>query len=64
MIKELFDHLSPTAKWLLDGAAMMTAFLTFLNQLLPAIASLLSIVWIGARIYDYFKYGRKNLKED
>lgn len=60
MFKDLLDNLHPVMKTVLDGLAVFTAALTFLNILLPAIASALSIIWLGVRLYDHFKYDRKH----
>lgn len=41
-------------KYTLDGAAIANVVATIVG-LLPAIAAVLSIVWLGIQIYDRFK---------
>lgn len=51
------DHISSFLKHLLDASAIATMIATLVSWL-PAIAALLSIVWTGLRIYEWFEVRR------
>jgi hypothetical protein len=51
-IHSIMNHLEDNVKHIADGAAALAAFGT-LAQLLPPLASLLTIVWMSLRIYDW-----------
>ena len=55
--------LSMTAK---DGLDVGSAFvvLATLGEFLPAIASLLAIIWTGIRIYEWFRHRVMGIKDD
>lgn len=45
-----------TQKNLMDGAATLTAFATFLEAL-PSLVALLSLFWLLIRLHDRLRYG-------
>jgi len=49
--REIWDHVPDGLKHLLDGLSIMT-LLGSLVAMLPAVASILTIVWTGIRIYE------------
>lgn len=48
---DYFDRLTNNAKHLIDAASIAT-LLGSLAQLLPAVASVLTIIWTAIRIYE------------
>lgn len=50
-MRELWSVMSDDAKHLMDGVSVFTLLGT-LAQMLPNIASLLTVVWLGLRIYE------------
>lgn len=52
-------HLSEPVKVVIDAVALVVAFGTWLTTILPALASLASLVWACIRIYEWWK-GKKN----
>lgn len=50
--------MTPHTKDLIDWLSLGTALATFLKWL-PAIAALMSIIWTGIRIYEWWK-GKTN----
>ena len=57
----ILDHLGDGAKHLLDILSISVAVGTLVS-LLPSLAALLTIVWTGLRIYDWWEarwQGRK-----
>jgi hypothetical protein len=53
-IHTLLNHLGDNVKHIADGLAVAAAFGT-LVQFLPPLASLLTIVWMTLRIYDWIE---------
>jgi len=53
-IHSILDYLGENVKHIADGIAAAAAFGTLL-QFLPPLASLLTIVWMTLRIYDWFE---------
>lgn len=51
-IHTILNHMGDNVKHIADGAAALAAF-GALAQLLPPLASLLTIVWMTLRIYDW-----------
>lgn len=51
-IHSFLNHLGDNVKHIADGLAVAAAFGT-LVQFLPPLASLLTIVWMTLRIYDW-----------
>jgi hypothetical protein len=64
MVQDVMSQIPAVAKAGIDGIAIATAVLTWLNLLLPAVASILSIIWLGIRVYDYVRFGRGSLNKD
>lgn len=61
----LLDHLGDGVKHLLDTAAAFVA-LGALVKFLPSLASLLTVIWMAMRIYDWIEarwQGRQPPKE-
>jgi len=50
-LRELWECIPEGLKHLLDGLSIMT-LLGSLAAMLPAVASILTIVWTGIRIYE------------
>lgn len=50
-MRDHFDRLTDNAKHLIDAASIAT-LLGSLVQLLPAVASVLTIIWTAIRIYE------------
>lgn len=50
--------MSDYIKHLVDATALINVVAT-LAAILPAIAALMSIIWYGIRIYEYFKSGKE-----
>lgn len=50
----VLNYLGDNVKHIADGIAAVAAFGTLL-QFLPPLASLLTIVWMTLRIYDWFE---------
>jgi hypothetical protein len=53
-IHTFLNYLGDNLKHIADGAAALAAF-GALAQLLPPLASLLTIVWMSLRIYDWLE---------
>jgi hypothetical protein len=53
-VHSILNHLGENVKHIADGIAAAAAFGTLL-QFLPPLASLLTIVWMTLRIYDWFE---------
>jgi hypothetical protein len=53
-VHSILNHLGDNVKHIADGIAAVAAFGTLL-QFLPPLASLLTIVWMTLRIYDWFE---------
>jgi hypothetical protein len=53
-IHSILNNLGDNVKHIADGLAVAAAFGT-LVQFLPPLASLLTIVWMSLRIYDWFE---------
>jgi len=53
-IHTLLNYLGDNVKHIADGIAAAAAFGTLL-QFLPPLASLLTIVWMSLRIYDWLE---------
>ena len=53
-VHSILNHLGYNVKHIADGIAAVAAFGTLL-QFLPPLASLLTIVWMTLRIYDWFE---------
>ena len=51
-VHSILNHLGDNVKHIADGLAVAAAFGT-LVQFLPPLASLLTIVWMSLRIYDW-----------
>jgi len=51
-VHSILNHLGDNVKHIADGLAVAAAFGT-LVQFLPPLASLLTIVWMTFRIYDW-----------
>jgi hypothetical protein len=51
-VHSILNHLGENVKHIADGIAAAAAFGTLL-QFLPPLASLLTIVWMTLRIYDW-----------
>ena len=51
-VHTILNHLGDNVKHIADGLAVAAAFGT-LVQFLPPLASLLTIVWMSLRIYDW-----------
>jgi hypothetical protein len=51
-VHSILNHLGENVKHIADGIAAVAAFGTLL-QFLPPLASLLTIVWMTLRIYDW-----------
>ena len=50
----LLNHLGDNVKHIADGVAAVAAFGT-LVQFLPPLASLLTVIWMSLRIYDWLE---------
>jgi len=50
-MKNLFEQLDDSTKHVLDGVSLI-ATLGTLIEMLPTLSALLSIVWVGIRIYE------------
>lgn len=50
-MKDPFANLDESAKHMLDGVSIV-ATLGTLIEMLPSISALLSIIWVGIRIYE------------
>lgn len=50
----ILNYLGENVKHIADGVAAVAAFGT-LVQILPPLASLLTVVWMSLRIYDWFE---------
>lgn len=50
-MKDPFDHLSESAKYIFDALSVATVLGT-LTEMLPSIAALFTIVWTGIRIWE------------
>ena len=48
------DHMKDVG----DAVAVSGWIVAVATDVLPILASVLSIIWLGIRIYDRFKYGR------
>jgi hypothetical protein len=53
-VHSILNHLGDNVKHIADGLAVAAAFGT-LVQFLPPLASLLTIVWMSLRIYDWLE---------
>ncbi|MCC3607440.1 MAG: hypothetical protein JGK24_30490 [Microcoleus sp. PH2017_29_MFU_D_A] len=53
-VHTILNHLGDNVKHIADGLAVAAAFGT-LVQFLPPLASLLTIVWMSLRIYDWLE---------
>jgi hypothetical protein len=53
-IHTILNYLGDNVKHIADGAAALAAFGTLI-QIHPPLASLLTIVWMSLRIYDWFE---------
>jgi hypothetical protein len=53
-VHSILNYLGDNVKHIADGVAAVAAFGTLL-QFLPPLASLLTIVWMTLRIYDWFE---------
>jgi hypothetical protein len=53
-VHSIFNHLGDNVKHIADGLAVAAAFGT-LVEFLPPLASLLTIVWMTLRIYDWLE---------
>ena len=53
-VHSTLNYLGDNVKHIADGIAAAAAFGTLL-QFLPPLASLLTIVWMSLRIYDWFE---------
>lgn len=53
-VNSILNHLGDNVKHIADGVAAVAAFGT-LVQFLPPLASLLTIVWMTLRIYDWIE---------
>jgi hypothetical protein len=53
-VNSILNHLGDNVKHIADGLAVAAAFGT-LVQFLPPLASLLTIVWMSLRIYDWLE---------
>jgi hypothetical protein len=53
-VHTILNQLGDNVKHIADGIAAAAAFGTLL-QFLPPLASLLTIVWMSLRIYDWFE---------
>jgi hypothetical protein len=53
-VHSILNHLGDNVKHIADGLAVAAAFGT-LVQFLPPLASLLTIVWMTLRIYDWIE---------
>ena len=52
------QQIQQVSKEIADVAAVAGGFLGIMTDLLPIVASVLSIVWLCIRIYSYFKTGK------
>lgn len=53
-VHSVFNHMGDNVKHIADGVAAVAAFGT-LVQFLPPLASLLTIIWMSLRIYDWLE---------
>lgn len=53
-VHSTLNHLGENVKHIADGVAAVAAFGT-LVQFLPPLASLLTIIWMALRIYDWLE---------
>lgn len=53
-VHSVLNYLEDNVKHIADGAAALAAF-GALAQVLPPLASLLTIIWMSLRIYDWFE---------
>lgn len=53
-VHSALNYLGDNVKHIADGAAALAAF-GALAQVLPPLASLLTIIWMSLRIYDWFE---------
>ena len=53
-VNSVLNHLGDNVKHIADGVAAAAAFGT-LVQFLPPLASLLTVVWMSLRIYDWLE---------
>jgi hypothetical protein len=53
-VHSILNYLGDNVKHIADGAAALAAF-GALAQVLPPLASLLTIIWMSLRIYDWFE---------
>ena len=51
-VHTILNHLGDNVKHMADGVAAVAAFGT-LVQFLPPLASLLTVIWMSLRIYDW-----------
>lgn len=53
-VHKIFDAMGENVKHVADATAAVAAF-GALVKILPPLASLLTIVWMGLRIFDWFE---------
>jgi len=53
-VNSVLNHLGDNVKHMADGVAAVAAFGT-LVQFLPPLASLLTVIWMSLRIYDWLE---------